>query len=109
MAFAEFYCLLHNKSGYEALWDSWQNSRKEQWQLLGGLILIPVAIVIPLLLLESFLNLLGLAGPVFTFVSGILSSIRFPGSLCQPSLYSECTPLIQSDILPKQPLKTIKA
>ena len=77
LAFAEFYCLLRNKSGYDALWDSWQNSRKEQWQLVGGLILIPVAIVIPLLLLESFLNLLGLAGPVFAFISGILSSIGF--------------------------------
>ena len=77
LAFAEFYCLLCNKSSHEALWGSWRNSRKEQWQLIGGLILIPVAIVISLLLLESFFNLLGFVGPVFTFVSSIISSVGF--------------------------------
>ncbi|MFK0569903.1 hypothetical protein [Endozoicomonas sp.] len=77
LAFAEFYCLLHNKSGYEALWASWKSSRSEQWQLVAGLVLIPVAITIPLLLLESFLELLGLTGPVFTFVSGVISSVLF--------------------------------
>lgn len=77
LAFAEFDCLLHNKSGIEALRESWENSRNEQWQLIAGLVLIPVAITIPLLLLESFLELLGLAGPVFTFISGVVSSVLF--------------------------------
>lgn len=75
LAFAEFYCLLCNKGSYEALWSSWRNSQREQWQLIAGLTLIPVVIIISLLLLESFLNLLGLVGPVSTFVSGIISSV----------------------------------
>lgn len=77
LAFAEFYCLFHHQSGYEALLASWKSRRNEQWQLVAGLLLIPVAITVPLLLLESFLDLLGLAGPVFTFVSGVVSSVLF--------------------------------
>ena len=77
LAFAEFYCMLHNKTGYESLLASWENSKKELWQLVGGLLLIPLAIIIPLVLLEHFLDVLGLTGPVFTFVSGVISSVLY--------------------------------
>ncbi len=75
VAFAEFYCLLHEEAPLDAFKSSWEQSREYQWKILGGLLVIGLAIIIPFAVLEWLVAALGLNGAIYTFISSLLASI----------------------------------
>lgn len=75
VAFAEFYCLLHEEAPLDAFKSSWEQSREYQWKILGGLLVIALAIIIPFAVLERLVAAVGLNGTVYTFISNLLASI----------------------------------
>ncbi len=75
VAFSEFYCAFHNRSGMEAYSDSWKATKKDQWLLVSGIVIIHACTSIPILGIEYVLKAAGLLNPIFTFIIGTLSSL----------------------------------
>ena len=78
ISFAEFYCILHNKSGLDAFSESWKETEKDQWLLLKGIIALYIVITLPIVGAEYILETIEIWNPVFSFVSGVVSSLLAP-------------------------------
>ncbi len=76
VSFGEFYCLFEKNKGLEAISTSWDNTRKLQWFLLKGMLIIYSAIIMSAWLLEYVLKLASLWNEFFdVFVSFSTSAL----------------------------------
>ncbi len=77
VAFAEFYCLLHEQAPLDAFKSSWEQARKYQWTILAGLLVIALAVIILFSVLDWVVVMLGLNGAPYTFISSVAASILY--------------------------------
>ena len=78
VSFAEFYCILHDKSGLDAFSESWKQTEKDQWLLLKGIIILYIVITLPIAGAEYIFEALEIWNPVLSFISGVVSSLLAP-------------------------------
>jgi len=77
VAFAEFYCLLHEQTPLDAFKSSWEHAREYQWTILAGLMVIALAVIILFSVLDWVVVILGLNGAPYTFISSVVASILY--------------------------------
>lgn len=75
VTFSEFYCILYEEKAINAFRLSWNKTEKYQGLILGGLLVIVLITTIPVWLVEKIIIVLDAWNPMFTFLSGIVSSI----------------------------------
>lgn len=78
ISFSEFYCLFDDSSANDAISSSWENTKDVQWLLLAGILILSFAVTAPLWLVEYLLNAIEFWNPVFSFISGLISSFLAP-------------------------------
>lgn len=75
VTFSEFYCILYEEKAMDAFNLSWENTKEYQWLILGGLLVIFLITTIPVWLIEKAVIALDVWNPIFTFLSGVATSI----------------------------------
>jgi len=75
IAFSEFYCILFQQKPIDAFSASWEQTKEHQWLILSGIVIIILVTTIPVWVVEKTITTLDAWNPVFTFMSGVVSSI----------------------------------
>ncbi len=73
--FSEFYCLFQSKSGIDSFAESWKATKRTQWILIGGIIVISICTSLPVYGIEYILEYVELSNPVFSFSINIVGSV----------------------------------
>ena len=75
IAFSEFYCILLKQKPMDAFSESWEQTKEHQWLLIAGIAVIFLVTAMPLWVVEEVIDSLDAWNPVFTFLSGVVSSV----------------------------------
>ncbi len=75
LSFTEFECLIHGKSPFEALQQSWRDTEENQFLLIVGLACIWAVTTLPVLFIQQAISYESLSGALAYFLLALLGSV----------------------------------